>query len=440
MSRQVDVRILKHQAEPFRLLFDGIPKTITLVWGRGLGKSFFIRLVIWLLIAKWFGKKRKTLDGEITGIRVYLLMPTLKQFKQVHGALLEAENAGKWAFLGGKLNKTDWSITFPDGSYFIPVPAALATSERGRGFRADVAVFDEGDDIDKSIRTSITQPWFSEPWSLALELIAGTPKQGRNGMLFEGYSDGQSTDPDLANFYSFRTKSEECPEIFSPRLLAEAKRKYPPAVYSREFEVDFDSAEGLVYPFEESFHVRAPDENVRFHRYAIGGDHGWNDPGVLLFGGVAGHGEDSLIWILEEHYASERPNHEWDAIVAERYQGIRGWMDPSRPDRINDYRRAGLNAVGADNSIPAGVARVAELLFRRKLEEGDDYARLYIHPRCVNTIREFKSYRRKRDPHNANAFLEDIEDRNNHALDSLRYMVIGEFGRSLSRRGLVSDA
>jgi phage terminase large subunit len=115
-------------------------------------------------------------------------------------------------------------------------------------------------------------------------------------------------------------------------------------------------------------------------------------------------------------------------------------MDPSRPDRINDYRRAGLNAVGADNSIPAGVARVAELLFRRKLEEGDDYARLYIHPRCVNTIREFKSYRRKRDPHNANAFLEDIEDRNNHALDSLRYMVIGEFGRSLSRRGLVSDA
>lgn len=440
MSRRVDVNILQHQAAPFRLLFDGKPKTITLVWGRGLGKSFFIRLAIWLLVAKWYGKKRQTLDGEITGIRIYLLMPTLKQFKQVHGALLEAENSGKWAFLGGKLNKTDWSITFPDGSFVIPVPAALATSERGRGFRGDVTVFDEGDDIDKSVRTSITKPWFSEPWSLALEIIAGTPKQGRNGMLFEGYSDGQSQDPELASSYSFRAKSEECPEVFSPRLLAEAKRKYPPAVYAREFEVDFDSAEGLVYPFDEEFHVRIPDDNVRFVRYSIGGDHGWNDPGVLLFGGVAGHGEDSIIWILDEHYASERPNHEWDAIVKEQYQGIRGWLDPSRPDRINDYRRAGLDARGADNSIDAGVARVAEMLFRRRVEEGEDYARLYIHPRCVNTIREFKSYRRKRDPYNANGFLEDIEDRNNHAMDSLRYMVIGEFGRSLSRRGLVSDA
>lgn len=442
MARTVPVRILRHQAQPFRLLFDGQPKTITLTWGRGLGKSFFIRLAIWMLIAKWYGKKRRTLDGEITGIRVFMLMPTLKQFKQVHGALLEAENNGKWKFLGGVLNKTDWSLTFPDGSKFIPVPAALATSERGRGFRGDVTVFDECDDIDKSVRAAITKPWFSEPWSLALELLAGTPKRGRNGMLYEGYRQGISTDPEFANCYAFKSRSADCPEIFSPRLLREAKRDNLPAVFAREYEVDFDSAEGLVYAFDERFHVREPDANVRFHRFAIGGDHGWTDPGVLLLGGIFGHGDHQSAWILEEHYASERPNHEWDSIVHEHYQGVTGWLDPSRPDRIADYRNAGLDARAADNSIPAGVARVADLLAKREIEEDDaePYSRLYIHPRCVNTIREFSQYKRKRDPYNANAFLEQIEDRNNHAMDALRYLTIGEFGRSPSYRSLSPDA
>lgn len=428
----VDVRILSHQAEPFRLVSRGEPITLTLTWGRGLGKSFFLRLMIWLLVAKWYGKKRRTVDGEMTGIRIYILMPTLKQFKGVHGALFEQENDTKWKFLGGKLNKTDYSITFPDGSFILPVPAAVATSERGRGFRGDVVCIDECDDIDSSVRDAVVRPWFTEPWSLGIEIDVGTPKRGRHGLLFRLFDRGQKREP---GHYSFRVKSSDCPEIVSPKFLADEKRTCPAAYYAREYEADFDSAEGLVYPFDEAFHVREPPPNIHFNRYVVGGDHGWNDPGVLLLGGIYGHGDDAGLWILEEHYASERPNNQWDAIVTEHYQGIRGWLDPSRPDRINDYRRAGLNAHGADNSIEAGVSRVADLLVKRYIEGLDEpYARLYVHPRCVNTIREFKSYRRKRDPSNVSGFLEDIEDKNNHAMDSLRYMAIGEFGRPANHR------
>jgi hypothetical protein len=425
----VPVRILKHQKAAFRLIFDGKPKTITLVWGRGLGKSFFVRLVIWLLIAKYYGKKRKTLDGEITGIRIYMLMPTLKQFKQVHGALFEAENSGKWAFLGGKIDHTDWSIKFPDGSFFIPVPAALATSERGRGFRGDVTIYDEGDDIDPSVRISIAKPWFSEPWSLAIEILAGTPKRGRYGMLFDGFRDGQSDDPELSTCFSFRSKSADCPEVFSPRLLAEAKRKYPPAVFAREYEADFDSAEGLVYAsFAEDFHVRTPPDTRLFTRFFVCGDHGTQDPGVILFCGIQGRGNDSILWVLDETYASNKPNHEWDALARERYQGLDGYFDPSRPDRIVDYRRAGIRCKDVDNSIEAGVARVADLLVRRDVEDGDQWSRLYVAPQCANTIWEFTNYKRKRDPRNPEGYLEDIVDKNNHAMDSLRYGAMGEFG------------
>ena len=427
---KVPVRILKHQAGAFRLIFDGKPKTITLVWGRGLGKSFFIRLIIWLLIAKYYGKKRKTLDGEISGIRVYMLMPTLKQFKQVHGALFEAENNGKWSFLGGKLNKTDYSITFPDGSIFIPVPAALATSETGRGLRGDVTVYDEADDIDPSVRTSIAQPWFSELWSLAIEIKAGTPKRGRHGLLYQGHADGLSKDPELSDCFTFRSKSADCPEIFNPRLLAAAKRNTPKAIFAREYEADFDSAEGLVYPFDDEKHVLAPPDNIKFSRRGLGIDHGWEDPGVFLEWGTFGRGNDRILWILDEHYHQHKPNSEWDELATTLYSGFPAWADPSRPDRIADLRKAGLSIQGANNSIKQGVPRVAELLsFRFSEEEGaEPWCRLYVHPRCVNTIREFKSYRRKRDPHDANLFLEDIEDRNNHAMDCVRYIAISEFG------------
>lgn len=429
MAAPVDVRVLAHQAAAFRLLMEPGRKTVTLVWGRGLGKSYFIRLICWLLVAKYYGKKRKTLDGEITGIRIHILMPTLKQFKAVHGALFEAENNGKWKFLNGKIDHTDWTIRFPDGSFIMPVPAALATSERGRGFRSDVNIFDEGDDVDVSIRNAITSPWLTEPWALGLELIAGTPKRGRHGLMFDGFRAGQSSDPQEADSHSFRVKSADCPLVVLPAVVEAARRKLSKAVFAREYEADFDSAEGLVYPFDEDLHVREPASNVFFSRYAIGGDHGWTDPGCLLLGGITGHGADSTLWILQEEYASERPNHIWDGIVRDKYKGLRGWLDPSRPDRINDYRRAGLNAHAADNSIEAGVARVIELLAKRETEEdAPPFCRLYVSPRCVNTIREFKSYRRKKDPKVPDSYLEDIEDKNNHAMDALRYMVVGEFG------------
>jgi hypothetical protein len=238
-------------------------------------------------------------------------------------------------------------------------------------------------------------------------------------------------------YYSRIFTWRDSPEIISADTVEDAKANTAASTFAREWECDFDSAEGLVYPFDEDFHVRLPPDIRHFQRFAVGVDHGWNDPGCILFCGVQGRGDDATLWILDEVYQSETPNYVWDSIVRERYQGVTGYPDPSRPDRIHDLRRAGLKCVEVDNSIEAGVARVADLLFIKSRDAGNDtverWARLYVAPHCVNVIREFKSYRRKPDNKNPGRFLEDIEDKNNHSLDCCRYVSMGEFGPVSSR-------
>jgi phage terminase large subunit len=75
------------------------------------------------------------------------------------------------------------------------------------------------------------------------------------------------------------------------------------------------------------------------------------------------------------------------------------------------------------------------MLVIRQREDTPRFARLHISPTCPNTIREFGLYRRKRDPRNREAFLDDIEDRNNHAMDAIRYAIFNRFGGPDRRRG-----
>jgi hypothetical protein len=71
-------------------------RTLCLAWGRGCGKGAFLRWVCWILVAKWDGVVRSKANGEtFKGVRIIWLMPTLKQFKAVHGAAIENELGGK---------------------------------------------------------------------------------------------------------------------------------------------------------------------------------------------------------------------------------------------------------------------------------------------------------------------------------------------------------
>lgn len=432
--------------------------TIALAFSRGVGKSWFIRRVAYYLVAKWDGVAREAGGKTIYGVRIIFLMPTFKQFRDIHARHLLQELAGEFAALGATVNRSTFTVEFPGGSWIQVFPASDYGSKRALGMRCDVVLLDEADDIEKSVYEVVIAPWFTEPWTLNIRIASGTPRRGRQGLLYKLFDAGRIGDRVRAGgeaerdeieretyraHYSFHATWRDAPGNVSEAAAAAARVTMAPNAYKREYECDFDSNEGLVYGdvWVESFHVRpAPPLNV-FGEFVVGMDHGWVDPGVLLLGGIRGHGEDAELWILDEHYSSETPNHVWDAR-AKTWSFAKFWPDPSRPDRIHDLRAAGLNVGETDNEIEAGVARVADLLFTRTIETmGPAFqkittprARLYVAPKCVNTIREFSVYKRKPDKLDPDRFLEEILDRDNHAMDAVRYMALGRFGRMPSHR------
>jgi hypothetical protein len=451
-------------------------------WGRGVGKSWFTRAAWWLLISEWENKLRPGARNGLRGVRINLLMPTLKQAKDVHLEGVENELGGEWAHLRPtRIDRQSFQVDFPGGSHIKVFPASSYNSRTARGMRCDVLVCDEVDDIDAGVYDGVAVPWLSEPWSLGIELLGGTPTKGRHGLWYRmretgrlgekirsgeiGRADVLETpvakatrevfaelpaanwpahlpqDPDeatlevLRGFYGFHATYRDSPETVGPLAVARAKATTPEATFKREWEADPDAGEGLVYPFDETFHVREPPPERTLREFLVGMDHGWVDPAVLLRGGVQGHGEDAVLWLLDEHYESEVPNHIWNERAA-MWRDAKFWPDPSRPDRISDLRSMGLAVGETDNDILAGIARVANLLFIRQSESGERWARLYVSPKCRNTIREFGLYRRKKLPDGS--FDEMPEDKNNHAMDSCRYMAVGRFGRAQNTRHVTS--
>lgn len=433
------------QSKAYRLL--NPLSDINLEWGRGCGKSYFDRLIAWLSIAKYDGRNRLAVLEEIgwkrpsvaiptgsgdQGVRVIFLMPTLKQFKAVHGAGLRAEVAD-WSALGPHANWTDWRVDFPGGSWMQPFPADAHTSEKARGLRGDVVICDEADDIDPAVFDAIVRPWFSEPWSLKIRVTSGTYKRGRYGLLWRRRVAGK--DASQPRYSTIHATYRDNPEIVDANEVEDARRNTIRAIFAREWECDPDSAEGIVYPFVENFHVREPPSDTRWTEFLIGCDHGYEDPGVFLLFGVLGSGRDATVWLLDEVYERHKTEDWWKQrlqLLLKNRESARFYGDPSMPARIEVYRRdCRARVQDVDRSIDDGTAAVADRLAirERTLANGqtERYAHFYVSPRCVNTIREFGQYRRKRDPKNAEQFLDDIEDRDNHTMDAARYAVFNRF-------------
>jgi len=442
--------------------------TVFIGWGRGVGKSKFIRLMLWSLIAAHEYQARTNAITPFFGVRITVLMPTLKQFKDVHWAGIVEDLTGAWAWLGARLDKQTGQINFPGGSWLKPFPATEHNARTALGLRTDVLVIDECDSVETGVYDAVAMPWLSEPWSLAIQIIAGTPNMGRHGLWWRTYQQGlqgervrqgetlpllegeteaerdQRADA-LKTVYSFRASYKDAPETVGKRAVAKAKATTLPATFRREWEADPDAGEGLVYPFNEDFHViggpdcphAEPPALSACREFHVGMDHGWVDPAVLLLGGITGHGNDATLWLLDEWYESECPNHVWNER-AKLWDFAKFWPDPSRPDRINDLRSAGLKVGETDNDIHGGIARVADLLFIRTTESGERWARMYVSRKCVNFIREMGLYRRKKLPDGT--FGEEPADKDNHAMDAGRYLAVGRFGRGPNYRTLVSGS
>lgn len=446
----------RHQSRAFRMVQPG--RTCTFPFGRGSGKTFLARaLVHALALAK---------PNQQIGI----LYPSLIQARKViwmgpTGLLVDCARLMRVGQVR-RYHRSELTIEYANGSQVTTWGAENAGGILGQRFSA--LLEDETDDIDPEVERAVVQPTFSKAGLDAIWVKFGTPRRGRHGSLYASFHSAEQetkgfriTDdgatiyaPELPQTqFGFRLRSADSPQVdqkWLSKVRGELYSKGKGPTYEREYECNFDASEGLVYPtFNQDFHVCEPDYGVPWTEILVGVDHGWNDPGVFLPQGVIGNGRDAITHLLEEVYETAKDTTWWGDKAAEmawRYRNYRQrwYADPSRPDRIVDIRRRVLEVhpelrgsftiEPAENSIEAGVDAVADRLAIRDSADGTKRSRLYISPSCANTLTEFGKYRRKRDPKNIETILDDIVDKDNHAMDSLRYPLFTRFGGPDGRR------
>lgn len=446
-------------------------------FGRGVGKTYLHQHLWMTRIAELDGLPRAdpTRPGQfipgLTGVRIILAMPSLKQAVAVHGRILLGHlTEGQWSFLGAHVNRTQWHFSFPGGSWIQFVGAQ--SFDNARGYRCDIASTDECDDIDPDGHSAVMIPWFSEPWSRKEGLDSGTPRRGRHGLLWRQFQRGQRRTPDadgVVRSWSLHATWRDVPETVDSVLVRtekhEAKLRGSTAVFEREWECNFDAGEGIVYPmWNEGFHVREPPVGAKWTEILIGVDHGWEDPGVILVAGVRGSGEDAVVHVLEEIYEPHRDEDWWVAAMRrtiERYSAWRSRMrvyaDPSMPARVMALqRKAGAPMCKTDNALHDGIAAVQKRMAIRERDElgsapppsaglraidewvatkSERFSRLYVAPGCRNLRRELALYKRK-PVKGEDRSSEDPVDKDNHACDALRYLVFNRFGLPQPYRGM----
>lgn len=402
----------EHQSRVFRMVRPGVVCTFPL--GRGTGKTFTARSLIHC----------GALD--VPGSHIGLILPSLKQARQVFWpALLDDFEGPLRGVLRGPPNRTELTATYRNGSRLTTWGTENAGAIRGQRFRRIIQ--DETDLIDPATEHAVITPTFSRAGMNFEHAKFGTPLRGRYGSLYGSFS-LIGKEP---GFDGFRLRSEESPQV-DQAWLARVKATTPPDIFRREYECDFDSGEGLVYDlFDEDFHVRAPHPEQRWNEILVGVDWGYAHAGAMIVIGVIGNGDDAQAHVIEEVYTPGKVLDWWVSAaqdIQRRHPRARFFCDPSQPASIETLSGAiGKWVEAGDNKHDQGIARVATMLMRLG-EEPTQWARLYVSPTCTNVIREFKTYRRRKDPSRDDRYLDAVEKRDDDAMDAIRYALLSRFG------------
>jgi phage terminase large subunit len=136
-------------------------------------------------------------------------------------------------------------------------------------------------------------------------------------------------------------------------------------------------------------------------------DFGYNDPCCCLKVGF----KDGNVYVLDELYKSYLIQEElYDLMLNDLQVPYSAVIKADHEkDRIADLKRRGYKYIGLAEKTNKENAVV--LLSSKNI---------YIHPNCVNTIREIGFYRWRKDP-STDEPIEKLEDGNDHTLDALLY-------------------
>lgn len=124
--------------------------------------------------------------------------------------------------------------------------------------------------------------------------------------------------------------------------------------------------------------------------------------------------DPQTLYISHEAYEVGVPMERVPSTLLGALPGIDRWpsaADSARPESIDYVRRHGIPRLGPAIKGPGSVEDGITFL------QGLD---IVLHPRCANTLHEFRNYAYKQDPKTAEILPVPL-DEHNHAIDALRY-------------------
>lgn len=198
----------------------------------------------------------------------------------------------------------------------------------------------------------------------------------------------------------------------------ESRKERDPAGYKIYGENQWGEIEGLIFT---NWEVKEFDK-TQIHDRVYGQDFGYIHANAIL---DVGFSMDD-VYICDEIYEFEKDMADIIRIAnskaLDRYR--RMWCDSAEPDRIKMWQNAGYNALAVKKE-PGSVQ--AQIEWLKGVADKNNVVKrtIFIHPDCVNTIKEIQSYQRKKDQ-KTNTFLEEPLDIFDDAMAALRYSIEGK--------------
>lgn len=176
---------------------------------------------------------------------------------------------------------------------------------------------------------------------------------------------------------------------------------------------------GAIYQVPESEVVVAPYPIPDFWPRCFALDVGWNRTAAIW---LAKNPDTGQVVAYNEYYRGQAEPSVHAAAVKNRGAWIPGVVDPAARGRsqvdgkklYDMYIDLGLDLTKADNSRESGIYQVWEMLSQGQLK---------IFSTCVNTLSEYRLYRRDEKG--------NIVKKNDHLMDALRYGVMTGLDRAV---------
>ena len=274
---------------------------------------------------------------------------------------------------------------------------------------------EEFNKLDLSIRGELPSDLFKQitftfnPWS---------DQSWLKRRFFDKYEQNKRNNIENTDIFCLTT-TYECNEFLDKadrKVFAEMKVDNPRR-YDIEGLGNWGISEGVVYDNWMELDFNEDDIKYQLDRYSrpeflllFGLDWGFsNDPTAVLK--LYASERRKEIYICDEIYNYRMTNDMIaSALKAKQWDKERITADSADPKSIEELRKHGINRIhpaikGAD-SVRAGIQKL------------QDY-KIFVHPRCVNTLLEFNNYIWSKD---VNGKLRNVPiDEWNHAMDALRY-------------------